>query len=475
MKVAVRRLAAGAARLLQGEEETTQRAENAAAPRRRLPEGWPLLALFALYPLGWVLGLGPLAVMVLAVPMAWQLVWSRRRVITPVGTGLFLLFLVFTAASALMIGKVAPGTANGNITGTIIAFGFRFTSCIAALVVLVYVSNSDEDRLPTSRIINAFSVLFVATVIGGWLGILMPSGGFTAPLEFLMPHFVRANDFARTIIHPAFSQVQSVLGYAEGRPKAPFEYANTWGGVFSLLLPFHLMASWRARRTWLKVGGFGVALLGIVPVVLSLNRGLWIALGISVVFASVYLIRNGQLESVVIGVGVVAAIAVAFAASPLANVVQSRLAHPHSNVGRAFLYTESVKGAVDSPLLGWGGPRQALGSAHGIATGSSAKCKTCGTAAVGTQGTFWTLLFSGGFVATALYVGFFLGALRRAGRETDPLAAAVSLVLILLLFESLVYDQFPMSLVIAMAGIGLLTRRTLGRRRAESESLGIWR
>ncbi len=474
MNVSMRRLAAVAARLLPAEEETIERGGGDAAPRR-LPEGWPLLALFALYPVGWVLGLGPLAAFVLAVPMVWQLVWTRRRVVIPVGTGLFLAFLVFTAASGLMIGKIAPGTTNGNITGTIIAFGFRFASCVAALVVLVYVSSSDERTLPTSRIINAFSVLFVATVVGGWLGILLPSGGFTAPFELLMPHFVRANDFAHTIIHPAFSQVQSVLGYAEGRPKAPFEYANTWGGMFSLLLPFHLLACYRAKRMWVRVGGFGVALLGIAPVVLSLNRGLWIALGISAVFGSVYLIRHGQLGSVVIAAGVGAAIIVALAASPLANVVSSRLDHPHSNLGRAFLYTTAAKGALDSPLLGWGGPRQAEGSAHGIAAAKSAKCQTCGTAAVGTQGTFWTLLFSNGFVATALYVGFFLGALRRSARETDLLAAAVTLTLILLLFEQFVYDEFPMSLVIAMAAIGLLTRRSLARRRGVPESADIWR
>src|SRR5690349_15157816 len=133
MNVSMRRLAAVAARILPAEEETIERGGGHAAPRR-LPEGWPLLALFALYPVGWVLGLGPLAAFVLAVPMVWQLVWTRRRVIVPVGTGLFLAFLVITAASGLMLGKVAPGTVNGNITGTIIAFGFRFASCVAALV-----------------------------------------------------------------------------------------------------------------------------------------------------------------------------------------------------------------------------------------------------------------------------------------------------------------------------------------------------
>ena len=438
---------------------------------RKLPEGWPLLALFAVYPLWWALGLGPLAAMLLAIPLAWELWRSPRRVVIPVGTGLFLMFLVFVAGSGLMIGRPAPGTTNGNVAGTILAYGYRFTSCVAGLVVLVYVSSSNERRLPTGRIINALSVLFVVTVMGGWLGILILGGGFTSPLERFMPHFVRTNGFAATIIHPGFSQIQDVLGYSAARPKAPFEYSNTWGGVFSLLLPFHLMACHQARRPWIRAAGLGVLGAGVVPVVLSLNRGLWIALGVSCVFAMAHLVRRGQVVAVVGGGVAAAAVALVLAVSPLADVVSSRLANPHSNEGRSSLYAQAFRGAMDSPLLGWGGPRQASVSGRGITTGESAECPDCGTAAVGTQGTFWTVLFSTGFIATGLFVGFFLGAAVRAGRQTDTLAASVCLVLILFLGEQLIYDEFPLMLVIAMTGIGLLTRRSIARRSADLDQL----
>ena len=44
--------------------------------------GWPLTALLVLYPLWWALGMGTLAVFLLAVPMALQL-WRRRPVLVP--------------------------------------------------------------------------------------------------------------------------------------------------------------------------------------------------------------------------------------------------------------------------------------------------------------------------------------------------------------------------------------------------------
>lgn len=448
---------------LTGETRPTPGTPTPQPRRRSPPEGWPLLALFALYPLGWALGLGPISAMVLAVPMAWQLWWSPRRMVVPAGTGLYLAFLGFMLAGGVMIGRVAPGTDNGDPLGTVIAFGYRFASCFAAVVVLVYVSSSDQVKLPTSRVINAMSALFVATVVGGWLGLLFPAGAFTSPLEHLMPGFVRSNDFARTIIHPGFSQIQSVLGYAEPRPKAPFEYSNTWGCVFSLLLPLHLLACRAAARRWVRLGGLALLAASVVPVVLSLNRGLWAALGLSLVLGAVHQLRCGRPQMVVAGAALVSIVCLLFAASPLATVAARRLDNPHSNAGRAYLYTGAVRGAVASPLLGWGGPRQASGSAQGISTGESAKCPSCGTAAVGTQGTFWTLLFSTGFVATGLWVSFFVGTAWRSGRKKDPLAAVVTLVLILLLFEQFVYDAFPMPLVIAMTGIGLLARRSVGQ------------
>lgn len=447
---------------LTGQTRPAQGTPTPQPSRWPLPEGWPLIALFALYPLWWALGLGPLSAMVLAVPMAWQLWWSQRRMVVPVGTGLYLALLGFMLASGVMIGQIAPGTDNGDLLGTVIAFGYRFASCLAAAVVLMYVSSSDQVKLPTSRVINALSALFVATVVGGWLGLLLPAGAFTSPLEHLMPPFVRNNDFAQTIVHPGFSQIQNVLGYAEPRPKAPFEYSNTWGFAFSLLLPFHLLACRAAGKRWVRLGGVALLVASMVPVVLSLNRGLWVALGLSVALGAIHQLRCGRPQTVVAGAVLVAIVGLLFAASPLATVASRRLDHPHSNAGRAYLYSGAARGALASPLLGWGGPRQASGSAQGISTGVSAKCPTCGTAAVGTQGTFWTLLFSTGIVATGLWVSFFVGAAWRSGRKKDPLAAVVTLVLILLLFEQFVYDAFPMPLVIAMTGIGLIVRRSTG-------------
>src|SRR4051812_45095014 len=84
--------------------------------------GWPLTALLVLYPLWWALGMGTLAVFLLAVPMALHL-WRRRPVIVPPGFGIWLLFLVWVVASTIMLPRNPPGTPPGPRSGGLGAGG----------------------------------------------------------------------------------------------------------------------------------------------------------------------------------------------------------------------------------------------------------------------------------------------------------------------------------------------------------------
>ena len=59
----------------------------------RLPYGWPLYAIFVLFPLWWILGAASLIWPLMAVPMALSLL-ARERVRVPRGFGLYLLFFL---------------------------------------------------------------------------------------------------------------------------------------------------------------------------------------------------------------------------------------------------------------------------------------------------------------------------------------------------------------------------------------------
>ena len=57
----------------------------------------------------------------------------------------------------------------------------------------------------------------------------------------------------------------------EGRPKAPFEYTNTWGDCLTILLPWLIVAWWSyGSRRQRKL--FAIGVLALIPLVYSLNR-----------------------------------------------------------------------------------------------------------------------------------------------------------------------------------------------------------
>ena len=74
---------------------------------------------------------------------------------------------------------------------------------------------------------------------------------------------------------------------------APFAYANTWGAAYAFFLPFFVI-TWivRAERRR-RIAGILVLLASLWPVVYSLDRGLWIALGVAVCFAGLKIVARG--------------------------------------------------------------------------------------------------------------------------------------------------------------------------------------
>ena len=106
----------------------------------RLPYGWPLYALFLGFPLWWFLGLGAFVWPVFAVPMLFSLV-ARARVKVPKGFGLYILFVIWMCASALMI----------NGPDRMIGFVYRSSLYMAAGIICLYIYNAPKSLMPTAR------------------------------------------------------------------------------------------------------------------------------------------------------------------------------------------------------------------------------------------------------------------------------------------------------------------------------------
>lgn len=413
---------------------------------------WPITALLVGYPLWWALGLGGLSVIVLALPMG-AILWRRRPIRLPKGFGLWLLLVAGYLVSALMLGEMPPDTYGELGAGRIIGYLMRLALYLSMLVMVLYLGNLTESELPQRHLVRLLGVLFCTAVAGGLLGVLLPGFSFTSPVEHLLPEWISGNSFVQNLIHPTASQSQKVLGYASPRPEAPFEWANAWGSNLSVLLIWFVVGWWVYGGPRRKVLAALVVTLAAVPVVYSLNRGLWIGLGLSLLYLIVR-VRRIRLPLCL----AVAAGAAVFLLSPLAALVSQRLDNPHSNDIRGFTVAATVQAATHSPFIGYGNTRNAFGSYRTVTTGKSSWCPECSHPPLGSDGQLWHLLITQGFTGALLYIAFFLGAIRRHWADRSPIGLAGVLVMLLVLLYMVVYDGLVTPLSLYLISFALLWR-----------------
>ncbi len=123
---------------------------------------------------------------------------------------------------------------------------------------------------------------------------------------------------------------------------------------------------------------------------------------------------------------------------------------PTATIGRVSLYEEAVRGAVASPLFGYGAPRPSKWNPD--------------APSVGTQGQIWLVLFSHGFPGAFFFAGWFLYTFWRLRSADDPLGFWMHVMILILLVQFPVYGMLPMQLHIVMIGIALAWRE---RRQVE--------
>lgn len=440
---------------------------EAVTGRFALSRGWPLTVLLVGYPALWVLGLGTLGVFFLAVPMAVYLV-RKRPVLTPPGFGLWLLFMVSVLLSTTMLKLNPPGTLPETITHRLTPYVFNLAGYIAATIILLYAGNLSEQNFPRSRLVKQLAWFFVVVVAGGLLGTFAPTLQFKSPVEYVLPTSIDTNIFVQSLVHPSAAQLQGVLGYTAPRPSAPFGYTNTWGYCLALLLGWFVVA-WMHKQTPLR-RLFGLIVLGLalIPAVYSLNRGLWVGLGVALVVMAVRMAARGR---ILILTGLVAAVAIAgtvVAFSPLSTIIEARLAHPASNNIRTFTTLQTIQVMQYSPVLGFGGSRAALGSANSIVVGKNSNCPRCGNPTLGSNGQFWSVLMANGLVGVLLYVGFFIRSLWAYRRDRTAVGDAAILGIFLPLWFMWVYNALTMPLVISFLSMAVLWR---GQQQARADAL----
>ena len=262
-----------------------------AAPRFLKP-GWPLAVLFLGFPLWWALGLAQLIFFVVAAAMA-VILYRQRAVRVPHGFALWLLFLVWMLAGALLFRANAPDTVPGGGLGRLAGFSVWAGWYVAVTIAMLYVANTAR-QVSTLRIVRLLGWMFVVTTAFGLLAVLIPTFEFKSPMELVLPQRLVSTNFVRTLVHPSLSSSSDFLGYVQPRPTAPFPYSNAWGNNLALYLPFFILGWFGRDAGWRRKAAPLVLLAAVFPITFSLNRGLWLSLALAAVYAAFRLAVNGR-------------------------------------------------------------------------------------------------------------------------------------------------------------------------------------
>ena len=430
--------------------------------------GWPITALLAGYPLWWALGVADFIWIILAVPMAVRmLAWHKagRRIRVPGGFGIWLLFLLWVLAGLPMLLLTAPGTVDGVISHRLISFAVRAASYGGVTVLLLFAGNLTEREFPRRKLAWLLGLVALYAIGGGIGGVVAPHFQFSSPTLLLIPHDLQTNVQIQASMHPGLAQVQNVFGTTagQGRPKAPFDYTNAWGNSLTVLLPWLIVAWWLAGTRRHRLISSTAMVIAVVPLVYSLNRGVWIGIGLAACYLAVRMAARGKLGMLAAVLAGIAVVAVAVLATPLQSVITQRLQNGKSNNLRTTLSAVAIKDALSSPVLGYGDTRQEIGSPSSIAIGPTASCGNCGQTPVGGNGQLWLLLICNGIVGAALYLAFFAFGCWRYWRDTSSYGLPSVLVLLLSFVYMFTYVAVIAPLGFTMLAYALLWRSDLAR------------
>jgi O-antigen ligase len=443
----------------------SHRAGGPVPAQPRLLPAWPVAALLAFYPLWWALGLGVLIFPMLAAPMVVLLLRRRaagRPLRMPPGFGWWALFLVAAVVSIAALGADPAGTVAESAGTRLVAVLYKLLMYVALTILLVYAGNLTEAELPRRRLVRLLGWLFAVTVAGGLLGMVAGRFQFTSPVEYLLPGSIRFKGFVQSLVHPYAAQIMDLVGGDKPRPAAPWGYTNTWGNNFCLLVGWLVVAAFTGRqKRSTKLFALLCLAASVAPAVTSLNRGLWIGLGVLIAYVALRYVLMGKVWILAAVAVATAGLVIALVASPLGDTVSARLDNGKSNGVRSFLVDRAIEGFADSPIIGYGGTRNTIGGRNSITVGESARCERCGNFTVGGNGQLWQLLYSHGAAGTLGYLGFFAYGLWRFRRDRTPIGIAASAAIVTSFSAMLWYNSLVTPLAFMFLAYALLWRNTI--------------
>jgi O-antigen ligase len=181
--------------------------------------------------------------------------------------------------------------------------------------------------------------------------------------------------------------------------------------------------------------------LALPPAFFTLNRGMFLSLGVGLLVLSVKALMRGR----VIMIATVASLGVVFWVAslliPVSALIATRLDSSDSTADRLGLYIEALKLAQQSPLLGFGVP-------------TSVDTVTA-DAPVGTQGQLWLVLVSHGLPALIAFAGWLIVVIRGSMRARTAGGEWLAMVPLIALVQMPFYGLTYQNLAVVFFAVGL--------------------
>lgn len=399
---------------------------------------WPMVALLAGYPLWWIIGIVDVSWILFG---ALQLLYLLRngRTRAPRGFGIWLAFLVWMTLSVTQL----------DTFGRVVGFSYRHLIYVAATVLFLYIYNA-RTRLHDTFVLGLLTTYWLITVVGGFLGMLLPTTVVRTPLSYVLPGFLLNNELVNHMVIRRFAQYDPTSYFdVAPRPSAPFLYTNNWGNAYSLLLPFvvlYLIKVRHQRRFWVLLP---LVPISFIPAAATLNRGMFLGLGLAAIYLAVrYLLRGrpGVLICVVLA-GVLGA--GAFTASSFDDNITARVEDTSTTEDRAEIYLQTLRSVQDNPVFGLGAPRPSTNP---------------NIPPVGTHGQFWMVIHSHGIPGVLFFLGWFAFVVAGSLRRTDDVGTVANAVVLVALAEVFYYGFLPVGLMLTMIAAALALRGASSER-----------
>ncbi|WBB77285.1 O-antigen ligase domain-containing protein [Micromonospora sp. WMMD882] len=398
------------------------------APAAPLPL-WPLTVMFGLMPLQWALGGFYLGWSVFGLVLLALLV-TRGRVELPFGTVTWLVFLLLVLLSATRLDRVTA----------YLTFGLRLGFMATALVVCVYVYNLAREGVAWHRLLRPLGLFWLGVVALGWLGVLMPTLALTTPVEVLLPGNIAGERYIQALTHVRANEFNPLSPAPIYRTAAPYPYTNNWGTAYALLVPCVI-----AYLASVRGGAFRVVLivslpLSLVPAFMTLNRGMFLGLGIGLTYLGVRALIRGNAK-LIASIGVLLLLVwVVSLVVPVQDMIDARVSSTDTNTDRMDLYIRTWEAVTRSPLLGYGQPS----SVDTIKV----------VEPLGTQGMFWQVLYSHGIPALLLFLFWLVMIARRLAAAVSPAGQWLGVLPVIALVVIPVYAYIDPNMSVLFFAIG---------------------